>query len=146
MTCVRFFLGRAGNPPSSYSDLYQRTKFLHLAKTHLENLLKERTSTSSFVSHVGAAFLGEYANKEANKEASVSEIKRYLNTVQLQLDVTEFLFKQKNKDSITVKGIPTLFGNGKERAELAIQVRGHSFICNVDMTMKNVYMHKFSYQ
>lgn len=59
----------------------------------------------------------------SNQEIPTSELKRHLSTVNLQIDVTKFLC-----DVTTVgnshgdQKIPTLFGNGKERADLAIKV------------------------
>ncbi|XP_057314867.1 zinc finger FYVE domain-containing protein 26-like [Hydractinia symbiolongicarpus] len=122
LTCVRFYLGTASGPPSSYTDLYGRLSYLHLANKHLDHLVKERSNRSSFVSHVGSSFMGDDKNL-SNQEIPTSELKRHLSTVNLQIDVTKFLCDVTTVDnSHGDKKIPTLFGNGKERADLAIKL------------------------
>jgi len=122
LTCVRFYLGTtAGQPATCFKDLYRRIKYLQLANQHLDNLLKERHSRSSFVSHVGSSFLNEDSNKQ---QEPTSEIKRYSNTINLQLSVMDYLFDSKYllREERCEEKVPTLFGNGKERAELAIKL------------------------
>ena len=122
-------MGTAGQPPKSYIDLNRRLTYLQKASKHLEHLIKERTTRSSFVSHVGSSFLGD-DKAVSNQEIPTGKLKQHLNTVNLQIDVTSFL-NSKPTDSgggvPTTKPspnapIPTLFGNGKERTELIVSV------------------------
>ena len=90
-------------------------KYLHLASSHLENVLKEK-NRSKFV--VGYSLLSE--DKETNKEVPISDIKRHLSTIKLQIEVTNFVTSPEHQ--IDLKKVFTLFGNGKERAELVVQL------------------------
>lgn len=115
-------MGTAGQKPTSFADLYRRIKYLKLANQHLESLIKER-SKGSFVSHVGATFLGD--DKHSSQDVPTGEVKFHASTINLQLKVMEYLhdihyLEREQRES---KKIPTLFGNGKERAELVIEVR-----------------------
>ena len=125
MTCVRFYLGTSGSPAKSYAELHTRLRYLDQAKTHLESLLKERAVVkSSFVSHVGPAFLGDDKKHQTPiQEVSTTELKNHLNTVDLQIKVTDFFYNRgRSHAQETGKGQPTLFGHGKERAELVVKV------------------------
>ena len=83
--------------------------------------MKDRSSRSSFVSYVGPSFLTE---DKVNQEVPVKDVKHRLYTIQLQVDVTTFF----NSGVVVGRGgddvlkVFTLFGNGKERAELVVQV------------------------
>lgn len=125
LTCVRFFLG-IGDPPRSYSQLSSRLKYLNLASSHLESLLKDR-SRSNFV--VGYSLLSE--EKGMNQEVPISDIKRHLYTIKLQIEVTNFITSPVSL--FDMKKVLTLFGNGKERAELVVQLLMH--ITNGTMAM-----------
>ncbi|XP_065670039.1 uncharacterized protein LOC100197921 isoform X5 [Hydra vulgaris] len=120
LTCVRFYLGTNGQPPCSFGDLISRKKYLLNASKYLEVVLKDRSS--GFVCHIGASFLGD-EKLHANREISISEMKRYLITVNMQMEVTEFMYNlEVTGGKYEGKPIPTLFGNGKERSELAVKI------------------------
>ena len=74
---------------------------------------------SSFVSHIGSLRVDDPANPPLVQDVSVAELKNHLSTIALQMKVLRF-FKEKDKIfNIELKGkVPTLFGNGKERADL----------------------------
>ena len=98
--------------------------------------MKERTSRSSFVSYVGPSFLSE---DKANEEVPIKDVKHRLYTIQLQVDVTTFFSSTQRRrgreDDDTLK-VYTLFGNGKERSELVVQVCSHvSLICNMQFVL-----------
>ena len=112
-------MGTNGQPPSSFGDLVSRKKHLQDASKYLEIVLKDRSS--GFVSHIPSFLADE--KLLTNREISISEMKRYLTTVNLQMEVTEFMYNLEEKEGkIAEKPISTLFGNGKERAELAVKV------------------------
>lgn len=115
-----------GQPATSYTELNKRLPYLQKAAKHLDNLIKERSVRSSFVSQVGSSFLGEDKNQFSNQDIPTSKLKQHLSTVNLQIDVTNFLNSSKLSDGETSKqknsSVPTLFGNGKERAELVVMV------------------------
>ncbi|XP_012560340.2 zinc finger FYVE domain-containing protein 26 isoform X1 [Hydra vulgaris] len=120
LTCVRFYLGTNGQPPCSFGDLISRKKHLLNASKYLEVVIKDRSS--GFVCHIGASFLGD-EKLHANREISISEMKRYLITVNMQMEVTEFMYNlEVTGGKYEGKPIPTLFGNGKERSELAVKI------------------------
>jgi len=122
-------LGTAGQPPTSYIDLHRRLTYLQKGSKHLEHLIKERTTRSSFVSHVGSSFLGD-DKAVSNQEIPTGKLKQHLNTINLQIDVTSFLNTKPSdgggsvsmNNSSSNAPIPTLFGNGKERTELIVSV------------------------
>ena len=113
----------SGRPASSYEELHKRLHHLQKATKHLERLITERSNKSSFVSHVGSSFLGEEKNQILNQEISTSKLKQHLSTVNLQIGVTNFMQNVKSLQPENKRNIvPTLFGNGKERAELVVMV------------------------
>ena len=104
---------------STYDKLSLRLRFLDLARSHLENLLKERNMRSSFVSHVSSSFLRE-DKVGIHQEVPTIDVQHHLNTINLQMEVTKF-FNSGISDIGKTKFV-TLFGNGKERAEIVIQI------------------------
>ena len=123
-TCVRFFLGDAGNPARSFKDLYNRLDYLDRAKRHLETALKEKAIVkSTFVSHIGSLRTDEPESSSLIQEVPVSELKSHLNTIDLQIKVLNFFKERERVFNENVPGtVPTLFGKGQERAEVVSKV------------------------
>eukprot|EP00794_Sanderia_malayensis_P003215 gene3215-3692_t len=119
-TCIRFFLGTSGKPAGSFKELRSRLNYLDTAKAHLETLLKDRAilRQPTFVSHVHGSFLGDDKPVVVSQEASTSDVKSHLNTIDLQIKVLNFINKSKSSDAQVEGKVPTLFGNGKERGDL----------------------------
>ena len=110
-------MGTAGRPPSSYIDLYRRVIHLDKANKHLEHLIKERSCRSSFSSHGDDKVFN-------NQDIATSELKRHQSTIELQIEVTNYMYTAMipTEGNCDNERIPTLFGNGKERAEVVIKV------------------------
>ena len=108
--------------------------------------MKERSSKSSFVSHVGSSFLGDDKNI-SNQDIPTSKLKQHLNTVNLQNDVTIFLNNTKATDTslsgFSTSQLPTLFGNGKERTELIVSVCVTNLIIDVFLFTSSVLVNGF---
>eukprot|EP00795_Rhopilema_esculentum_P014543 gene14543-5610_t len=119
-TCVRFFLGDAGNPARSFKELYNRLDYLDRAKRHLETALKEKAIVkSTFVSHIGSLRTDDPESSSLIQEVPVSELKSHLNTIDLQIKVLNFFKERERVFNENIPGtVPTLFGRGQERAEV----------------------------
>ena len=108
--------------------------------------MKERSSKSSFVSHVGSSFLGDDKNI-SNQDIPTSKLKQHLNTVNLQNDVTIFLNNTKATDTslsgFSTSQLPTLFGNGKERTELIVSVCVTNLIIDVFFFTSSVLVNRY---
>ena len=124
---------------SSYEGLHSRLPFLVKAKSHIETVIAERKTPKGSMAAAGASLLrrshslpGKSSSAEdmANMTLTVSELNSYLNTINLQMEVTHFVHSCLS-ESGGVSGVkegkdgrlPTLFGNPQIRGEVAAQVR-----------------------
>ncbi|XP_077991490.1 zinc finger FYVE domain-containing protein 26-like [Glandiceps talaboti] len=136
MTCIKFFQTGA----VSYADLFDRLHHLNNAKTHLKDVLNDKNLV---MGHKAGAVggrkpsLSEWSSPTSSTETttgirlvlSPSELTKHINTITLQIDVTKYLHRcQSGKGSgarqlsAPKKGLPTLFGNNKVKAEVVTLV------------------------
>ncbi|XP_077178608.1 zinc finger FYVE domain-containing protein 26 isoform X2 [Paroedura picta] len=110
MTCIRFFTHKA----QSYTELGGRQKWLLKVKDHLKVYLQEVSRTSGR-KKVQCIF---------RKKMSVPDVSRHLSTVELQMEVTKFLYQCEKLSGLpaSVMTVPTLFGNNQMKMEVACKV------------------------
>lgn len=136
-TCIRFFEGTAGSSVTSYKDLHSRLDYLNKARSHIEAVIIEKKSPRNS-SHSATSWLRSHSNlrRKSSEEMhhgtiNLSELTSYVNTINLQIEVTNFIHKCSLEGGNVLEGLrasnegeklPTLFGNGHVKAELAIQV------------------------
>uniref|UniRef100_UPI00398EBA34 zinc finger FYVE domain-containing protein 26 isoform X2 n=1 Tax=Pristiophorus japonicus TaxID=55135 RepID=UPI00398EBA34 len=110
MTCIRFFSHKA----ESYSALGAKQGWLIEAKGHLKTYLQEVSSRSSSRKKIASSF---------RKKMSAADVSRYINTIELQIEVTKFLHRCESSGSSRISGPPAnLFGNNKMKTEVACKV------------------------
>ncbi|XP_067895528.1 zinc finger FYVE domain-containing protein 26 isoform X2 [Heterodontus francisci] len=110
MTCIRFFSHKA----ESYRALGAKQDWLIEAKSHLKTYLQEMSSRSSSRKKIVNSF---------RKKMSAADVSRYINTIELQIEVTKFLHRCENSGTSTTSGPPAnLFGNNKMKTEVACKV------------------------
>ncbi|XP_053130387.1 zinc finger FYVE domain-containing protein 26 isoform X2 [Hemicordylus capensis] len=117
MTCIRFFTHKA----KSYTELGDRKKWLLKVKDHLKIYLQE-VSRSSGRKKVTCTF---------RKKMSAPDVSRHINTVELQMEVTNFLHRCEKlvASPAAVLSVPTLFGNNQMKMEV---------VCKVMLEGKNI--------
>ncbi|XP_032882801.1 zinc finger FYVE domain-containing protein 26 isoform X3 [Amblyraja radiata] len=110
MTCIRFFSHKA----ESYSALEAKQNCLVDAKGHLKTYLQEVSNRSSTRKKVTSSF---------RKKMSAADVSRYINTIELQIEVTKFLHRCEISGSSRISGpLANLFGNNKMKMEVACKV------------------------
>lgn len=121
---------------TSYEDLFSRLHHLEEAKRHIETVIAEKKSPKGTVNTVFAYLRqrGTASAKNATEEPShvamsLSELNSHVNTIILQIEVTNFMHKCAVERGGTGllrasdgSRLPTLFGNGHVRGELVVQV------------------------
>lgn len=134
-TCIRFFDGTMGSTATSYSDLFSRLDYLGKASSHIEAVIVEKKSSRGSTLSA-TSWLRSHSNlrRKSSEEMhhtsiTLSELTSHVNTINLQIEVTNFLHKCCSEggyiSELRVSNdekLPTLFGNGHAKAELAIQV------------------------
>ncbi|EDO48452.1 predicted protein [Nematostella vectensis] len=114
-TCIRFYESGA----TSYVELHSRLEHLNKACRHIEAIIAEKRPS------------GSKRNKEdsPNVPLTLSDLNNHLNTINLQVEVTKFMHKCAADAGSTSQlspgddgRLPTLFGNGQMRGEVATQV------------------------
>ena len=124
---------------STYEGLHSRLSFLTRAKFHVETVISERKTPKGSIASAGASLLrrthsvpekSSTSDDMAQLSLTMSELKSYLNTINLQMEVTSFVHKCLSESggvSSVREGkdgrLPTLFGNPQKRGEVATQVR-----------------------
>jgi len=135
-TCIRFYEGVAGGPVTSYEDLYSRLYHLEEAKHHIEAVIAEKKSPKGTVNTVfaylrqrGTASAKSAVEEPSHVTMSLSELNNHLNTINLQTEVTNFMHQSAvERGGLGIlrasegSRMPTLFGNGHVRGEMAVQV------------------------
>ncbi|TRY86807.1 hypothetical protein DNTS_020528 [Danionella cerebrum] len=114
MTCIRFFSHGA----QSYLQLGEQQRWLIRAKEHLRTYLQEQQSRRKVNS------------SSFRKKMSTSDVSRHIHTIELQLEVTRFLYRCENSPSKTAvnptttgsSAPPTLFGNSSMKVDVACKV------------------------
>lgn len=138
-TCIRFYEGVAGGPVTSYEDLYSRLHHLEEAKHHIEAVIAEKKSPKGTVNTVfaylrqrGTASAKSAVEEPSHVTMSLSELNNHLNTINLQTEVTNFMHQSAvERGGLGIlrasegSRMPTLFGNGHVRGEMAVQVIRH---------------------
>ncbi|XP_072896254.1 zinc finger FYVE domain-containing protein 26 isoform X1 [Hemitrygon akajei] len=110
MTCIRFFSHKA----ESYSALGAEQGWLVEAKGHLKTYLQELSSRSSS---------RKRNTSTLRKKMSAADVSRYINTIELQIEVTKFLHRCEISGSSRISGPPAnLFGNNKMKIDVACKV------------------------
>ncbi|XP_051866109.1 zinc finger FYVE domain-containing protein 26 [Pristis pectinata] len=110
MTCIRFFSHKA----ESYSALGAEQSWLVEAKGHLKTYLQEVSNRSSSRKKNTSSF---------RKKMSAADVSRYINTIELQIEVTKFLHRCEISGNSRISGPPAnLFGNNKMKMEVACKV------------------------
>ncbi|XP_072425192.1 zinc finger FYVE domain-containing protein 26 isoform X1 [Chiloscyllium punctatum] len=110
MTCIRFFSHKA----DSYRELGANQGWLTEAKGHLKTYLQEVSQRSSSRKKITSSF---------RKQMSAADVSRYMNTIELQIEVTKFLHRCENSGTSKSCGPPaSLFGNTKMKMEVACKV------------------------
>uniref|UniRef100_A0A4W3I277 Zinc finger FYVE domain-containing protein 26 n=1 Tax=Callorhinchus milii TaxID=7868 RepID=A0A4W3I277_CALMI len=110
MTCIRFFSHKA----DSYSALGAKQAWLIEAKGHLKTYLQEVSSRSSVRKKTVNSF---------RKKMSAADVSRYINTIELQIEVTKFLHRCESSATSRITGPPvSLFGNNNMKMAVACKV------------------------
>ncbi|XP_055017123.1 zinc finger FYVE domain-containing protein 26 isoform X2 [Boleophthalmus pectinirostris] len=118
MTCIRFFTHGA----SSYHQLGEQQSWLVKAKDHLRTYLQEQQGR-------GVGRRRSQVNS-FRKTMSASDVSRHMNTIELQLEVTRFLYrceiKTQQTSTLSAKSgsqsPPTLFGGSAMKIDVACKV------------------------
>ncbi|XP_069494828.1 zinc finger FYVE domain-containing protein 26 isoform X2 [Ambystoma mexicanum] len=110
MTCIRFFYHRTKN----YTELGEKQTWLIKAKDHLRIYLHE----------ISRSFGRKKPVSTFRKKMSASDVSRHISTVEMQMEVTKFLYRCES--SGTAKKIstppPTLFGSDLMKEDVACTV------------------------
>lgn len=135
-TCIRFYEGVAGGPVTSYEDLYSRMHYLEEAKQHIETVIAEKKSPKGTVNTVFAYLrqrstgsVKSLTEEPSHLAMSLSELNSHLNTINLQIEVTNFMHQcAVDRGGLGLlrasegSRLPTLFGNGHIRGDMVVQV------------------------
>ncbi|XP_048586399.1 zinc finger FYVE domain-containing protein 26-like isoform X2 [Nematostella vectensis] len=129
-TCIRFYESGA----TSYVELHSRLEHLNKACRHIEAIIAEKRSPRGSAL-TGSSRLRSPSGSKRSKEDSpnvpltLSDLNNHLNTINLQVEVTKFMHKCAADAGSTSQlspgddgRLPTLFGNGQMRGEVATQV------------------------
>lgn len=126
----------AGGSVTSYEDLYSRLHYLEEAKQHIETVIAEKKSPKGTLNTV-FAYLRQRSTgsvKSVTEEPShfamsLSELNSHLNTINLQIEVTNFMHQcavERGGPGLLRASegsrLPTLFGNGHVRGDMVVQV------------------------
>lgn len=121
---------------TSYDDLYSRLHYLEEAKQHIETVIAEKKSPKGTLNTV-FAYLRQRSTgsvKSVTEEPShfamsLSELNSHLNTINLQIEVTNFMHQcaVERVGPCLLRAsegsrLPTLFGNGHVRGDMVVQV------------------------
>ncbi|XP_069773187.1 LOW QUALITY PROTEIN: zinc finger FYVE domain-containing protein 26 [Narcine bancroftii] len=110
MTCIRFFSHKA----ESYSALVAEQDWLVEAKSHLKTYLQEVSNRNAARKKMTSSF---------RKKMSAADVSRYINIIELQIEVIKFLHRCEISGSSKISGPPAnLFGNNKMKIEVACKV------------------------
>jgi len=96
MTCIKFYTGFSGKL-TSITDLYNRIAYLYKAEEHLNAYQESKAAkpATDLRTHL-AVRLGAPASHEegvAVMAMTTEEIVRHINSIKLQVEVTEYLYK-----------------------------------------------------
>lgn len=94
MTCIKFYTGFSGKHVS-INDLYNRIAYLYKAEEHLKTYLDTKNRPSAdFRGHLTARVAAtSHEEGVAIKSMSIEETHRHINSIKLQVEVTEYLYK-----------------------------------------------------
>lgn len=98
MTCIKFYTGFSGKPVT-INHLYNRIAYLYKAEEHLRTYLeaKARPSVDLRVHLTGRLGVTSHEEGLSVKSMSTEEVFRHINSIKLQVEVTEYLYKCYNK-------------------------------------------------
>jgi hypothetical protein len=120
MSCICFYTRNC----SGYIDLYNNLKYLNKAREHLEQYL-EICSIRQQTNSMQQQQKNKLEQQQLNKQMSAIEINDYLNAINLQIEVTKFIYNcnkeynnNENKEKILNQKIPTLFGSNDIKINL----------------------------
>lgn len=98
MTCIKFYTGFSGKHVT-INDLYNRIAYLYKAEEHLKTYLDTKTRPSADLRGHLSARHAATSHEEGLAVMSISteETYRHINSIKLQVEVTEYLYKCYNK-------------------------------------------------
>ena len=104
MTCIKFYTGFSGKQ-MNINHLYNRISYLYKAEEHLKTYLDTKSRPSTDIRVQLTARLAATSHEEglAVMSMSTEETYRHINSIKLQVEVTEYLYKcysKKGNDSI----------------------------------------------
>ena len=94
MTCIKFYTGFSGKQ-ITINDLYNRIAYLYKAEEHLKTYQETKARPAAdFRIHLTAR-LGATSHEEGPVVMSMTteETVRHINSIKLQVEVTEYLYK-----------------------------------------------------
>ena len=97
MTCIKFYTGLGGKQVT-ITHLYNRIAYLYKAEEHLKTYQEAKVKPSAGVYSTGR--FGAAISREeglAVMSMSTEEVFRHINSIKLQVEVTEYLYKCYNK-------------------------------------------------
>lgn len=102
MTCIKFYTGFSGKQ-ITINDLYNRISYLYKAEEHLKSYLEIKSRPVHLTGRLGAA---SHEEGPAVMSLSTEETVRHINSINLQVEVTEYLFKcySKKGNDVCSKG------------------------------------------
>lgn len=120
MSCICFYTRNC----SSYIDLYNNLHHLNKARKHLEQYL-EICSIRQQTNLMQQQQKIKTEQQQLNKQMSAIEINDYLNAINLQIEVTKFIYNcnkeynnNENKEKTLNQKTPTLFGTNDTKINL----------------------------
>lgn len=131
MTCIKFYQGLPHHPATSYTDLYSRLHYLQDAFAHLEAERKHQLSKKGTLAMVTSSLqktMGESSEDKSRMTVTPTELTSYMNTITLQIDVTQFMhncfvegtLRQRKERT---KKFGTLFDNASVKCDVVSKVR-----------------------
>ena len=101
MTCIKFYTGFSGKQ-ININDLYNRIAYLYKAEEHLNTYLDAKNRPSTDMRSHLAARLASHEESLSVMSISTEETVRHINTIKLQVEITEYLYKCYNKKGLHI--------------------------------------------
>ena len=107
MTCIKFYTGYSGKHVT-INDLYNRIAYLYKAEEHMKTYLDTKSRQSTDLrGHLTARHVTtSHEEGLAVMSISIEETHRHIKSINLQVEVTEYLYKcysKKGKECTLVK-------------------------------------------
>ena len=101
MTCIKFYTGFSSKQ-INITDLYNRITYLYKAEEHLKTYLDTKSKPSTDIRmQLTARLTASHEEGVAVMSMSTEEIYRHINSIKLQVEVTEYLYKCYSKKGMS---------------------------------------------